>query len=94
MLLVRPKYLEQIEPLLGDESPTIQHVVVIGGDGRRRPAPSLRRPRRRGADRRAADVDVDEDATALAALHERHDRVPQGRHAHPPQPDRRRAGRR
>ena len=32
VLLVQAKFLEQIEPFLG-EIPTLQHVIVIGGDG-------------------------------------------------------------
>ena len=91
MLLVQAKFLEQIEAVLG-EAPTIEHVVVIDdGTAITTVAPAVRRRRRRGLGRRAA-AGHRRGRHGVAALHERHDRVPEGRHAHPPQPHRGDAG--
>ena len=91
VLIVEQKYLEHIEPLLGDIA-TMQHVIVIDRDtGRVRPLSELRR-RRRGGDGRRTTTRRRRGLDRVAALHEWDDGVPQGRDAHPPQPHRGHAG--
>ena len=93
VLIVERSFLDQIRPVLG-EAPSLQHLVVIDGGGgegtvdyqdlvERRPGHEAAGRGRRGQH-------------GLVDLHQRHHGLPQGRHAHPPQPDhgRDRVGRR
>ena len=83
VLLVDREYLEKIEPVLSDIA-SIEHVIVIGGSGEgglvsyddfvgAASSSEAAGRGRRGRHR-------------VAALHQRHHGVPEGRDAHPPQP--------
>ena len=89
VLIVEQKYLEQIEPLLG-EIATLQHVIVIGDDGAEPGRLSELRRRRRSRGGRRTATRRRRGLDRVVALHQRDDGVPEGRDAHPPQPHRRR----
>ena len=86
IVIVEPAFLEQLQGGRARTCPTLEHVIVVDGDGRRphpggaeadRPGLRSRRARRPRSARRPADAD----------LHLGHHRAAEGRAAHPSQPD-------